>query len=114
MKIQKNVLHISASNMREAVTLNTVTRVADGEGGYTTTITPLKTIFANVEMQKGSRTLELAAISFERVYKIYCRYDDLITNNSTLTYKGQQLTIHSIDNLSQLNRYFEILAYTDV
>lgn len=113
MKIQKNILHISASNMREALVLNTVTKVSDGEGGYTTTITPLKTIFANVEMQKGSRLLELQSISFERAFKVYCRYDEAITKTSNFTYKGETLVIHAINNLSQLNRYLEILCYTD-
>lgn len=114
MKIQKGILQISASNMRESVTLNTVSKVADGEGGYTVTTTALKTILANVEQQRGSRILDLSSISYEKVFKLYCRYDEAITNNSLFTYKGMTLIIHSINNLSQLNRYFEILCYTDV
>lgn len=114
MKIQKGILHINASNMREALTLNTVSKVSDGEGGYTVTTTPLKTIFASIDEQNGSRILDLNSITYEKAFKVYCRYDDLITLNSSFTYKGMTLIIHSLNNLSQLNRYFEILCYTDV
>ncbi len=114
MKIQKGVLQISTSNMREALVLNTVTYAKDANYEQIATITPLKTIFAKVDEQKGSRLLELQSVSFEKVFKLYCRYDEDITRNSSFTYKGQLLKIHAINNLSQLNRYFEILAYTDV
>lgn len=114
MKIQKGVLQISASNMREVLVLNTIAKVPDGEGGYTVTTTALKTIFADVQEQNGSRLLELSAITFKKVFKVYCRYDEAITFSSSFTYKGNLLKIHAINNLSQLNRYFEILCYTDV
>lgn len=113
MKIQKNILQISASNMREALMLNVISKISDGEGGYTTTTTASKTIMAAVDEQKGSRILELNAITFDKVYKVYCRYDEAIVNGSSFTYKGKLLIIHSINNLSQLNRYFEILTYTN-
>lgn len=99
--------------MREAVTLNIVTYTKDANYEMIATTTPLKTIFAKVDEQKGSRLLELSVVSFEKVFKLYCRYDELITKNSSFTYKGMKLIIHSINNLSELNRYFEILCYTN-
>jgi head-tail adaptor len=114
MKIQKGVLQISTSNMREALVLNTVTYAKDANYDMIATSTALKTIFAAVDEQQGSRILELSGVTFKRVYKIYCRYDEAIALTSTFTYKSQLLKIHAINNLSQLNRYFEILAYTDV
>lgn len=114
MKIQKGILHISASNMREPLGLNDIVFVKDANYEMNSTNLGIKTIFADIQEQTGSRALELSAVAYQKVYKIYCRYDALITLNSTFTYKGNLLKIHSINNLSQLNRYFEILAYTDV
>jgi SPP1 family predicted phage head-tail adaptor len=114
MKIQKGVLHISASNMRESLALNDIVFVKDANYEMNSTNLAIKTIFAAVEELQGSRILELSSVTYQKVYKIYCRYDTAITLNSTFTYKGNLLKIHAINNLSQLNRYFEILAYTDV
>lgn len=114
MKIQKGTLHISTSNMREALTLNSVTYAKNTNYEMIATSTAVKTIFAKVDEQQGSRILELSGVTFKKVYKIYCRYDEAIALPYTFTYKGQLLKIHAINNLSQLNRYFEILAYTDV
>lgn len=114
MKIQKGILQISTSNMREALIVNTVSYAKDANYEMIATTTALKTIFANVKEQQGSRILELSSVAFKKVYKVYCRYDEAISLTSTFTYKSQTLKIHAINNLSQLNRYFEILAYTDV
>lgn len=114
MKIDRSAKTISTSDMRDVVTVKSVAETADGEGGYTTSLTTVKDIFAKVDLKSGSRVLEAAQITFEKPFKIYCRYDEAITSNSVLVYNGIELTIHSINNISGLNRYFEILAYTDV
>lgn len=114
MKIDRSAKTISTSDMRDIVTVKSVIDTQDGEGGYTTTLTTVKDIFAKVELKEGSRVLEAAQITFSKPFKIYCRYDAAITKNSVLVYSGLELTIHSINNISGLNRYFEILAYTDV
>ena len=57
MKIQKGVLHISASNMRESLALNDIVFVKDANYEMNSTNLAIKTIFAAVEELQGSRIL---------------------------------------------------------
>ncbi len=98
--------------MRDVLFLESQARTMDGQGGYVISIATEKQIFARVEPKTESRVLDAAQLEYETAYKIYCRYDPQITNNSYLGYKGLRLTIHSCVNISGLNRYLEILAYS--
>ena len=113
MKLPKQILHINASEMRDYLTLKQQVSVADGEGGFAVTLSAVKGIYARVELKQESRVLDAAQLEYTTAYKIYCRYDSAINNDSILTYRGLDLTIHSCVNLSGLNRYFEILAYSN-
>ncbi len=87
--------------------------VTSEDGNTTVTLSAVKSIFAKVEPRTESRVLDAAQLEYTTPFKIYCRYDAAINNKSILEYKGLDLTIHSCVNISGLNRYFEILAYSN-
>ncbi len=99
--------------MRDSLVLKQQNTTPDDQGGFPVTLSTVKSIFAKVEPRTESRVLDAAQLEYTTPFKIYCRYDAAINNKSILEYKGLDLTIHSCVNISGLNRYFEILAYSN-
>ncbi len=99
--------------MRDILVLKSVTNTSDGEGGYVPTIAVVKSIFAKVEPLKESRVLDANQLEYTQAYRIYIRYDAAINNTNLLNYKGKDLTIHSAIDISGLNQFIEVIAYTN-
>lgn len=112
MKISQRISNINASLMRDPLALKLVTNASDGEGGYTATVSTIKTIWGNVEPLKESRALDTKQLEYTRAFKIICRYDATIDNKKLIEYRGENLTIHSAVDIGGLKQFMEIIAYT--
>ena len=113
MKVSQKISTLNASNFRDILTLKLVSNASDGEGGFTATLSTIKTIFGKVEPKSEVRTLDDKQLEYSAAFQIYVRYDATVDNTKLLEYKGQTLTIHSCVNIGELNQFLSIIAYTN-
>ena len=87
------------------------TTISDGEGGYTTTFTLQETVWGDFRPQEQNRALLEAELSFTRMAKLFIRWDITINDNYQLEVEGDRYTIHSIKDVDNAHRFFEIIMY---
>lgn len=95
------------------VVIKSQTKSSDGRGGTTSTISTVKTIFANVK-PLSERKLHQYGQTFQgNAYLITARWlsVDTVTNvNHKLEWDGRTLIIHSIINKDNRKKYAEIIC----
>jgi SPP1 family predicted phage head-tail adaptor len=102
---------IDTNSMTMEVGLYVPTRVSDGQGGYTTTFALQEVVWGDFRPQDQSRTLLEAELSFTRSAKLFIRYDVIINDGYQLEVEGEMYTIHSIKDVENQFRFYEILMY---
>lgn len=103
--------YIDANTMTREVKVYIPTKTADGEGGYTTTFALQGTVWGDFRPQSQSRALLESALSFTRSARLYIRYGVVITDNYQLEVESQMYTIHSIKDVDNAHRFYEIEIY---
>ena len=112
MKIgSKKGSYVDANTMYSEIGLYAPTRVSDGQGGYTTTFTLQGVVFGDFRPQEQNRALLEMELSFTRSAKLFIRYDVTINNNYQIQVEGIMYTIHSIKDVENQFRFYEILMY---
>ena len=110
MKIgQKKSWTISASTMTRRVGIYADTRVADGQGGFTTTFALIDTVWGDFRPAKSTRTLLENELTFYQDAKVYLRYGTNITNDYKLEIEGNMYTIQSINDVDNQHRFYEVI-----
>jgi SPP1 family predicted phage head-tail adaptor len=103
--------YVDANSMTRLVNVYAPTLTTDGQGGYTTTFNLEKTVWGDYRPQEQNRALLEAELSFTRMAKIFIRFDINITDIYKLEVEGQMYTIHSIKDVDNARRFFEIIMY---
>ena len=103
--------YVDANSMTRLVNVYAPTRVSDGQGGYTTTFALQSTVWGDFRPQEQNRALLEAELSFTRMAKLFIRWDITITDNYKLEVEGNMYTIHSIKDVDNAHRFFEIIMY---
>jgi SPP1 family predicted phage head-tail adaptor len=103
--------YVDANSMTRLVGVYASTRTSDGEGGYTTAFTLQSTVWGDFRPQSQNRALLELEVSFTRFAKLFIRYDVTINDNYQLEVEGQRYTIHSIKDVDNAKRFYEILMY---
>jgi SPP1 family predicted phage head-tail adaptor len=112
MKIgSKKGSYVDANTMYSEIGLYAPTRVSDGQGGYTTTFTLQGVVFGDFRPQEQNRALLEMELSFTRSAKLFIRYDVTITDGYQIEAEGEMYTIHSIKDVENQFRFYEILMY---
>jgi len=112
MKIgSKKGSYVDANTMYSEIGLYAPTRVSDGQGGYTTTFTLQGVVFGDFRPQEQNRALLELELSFTRSAKLFIRYDVTITDGYQIEAEGEMYTIHSIKDVENQFRFYEILMY---
>jgi len=112
MKIgSKKGSYVDANTMYSEIGLYAPTRVSDGQGGYTTTFTLQEVVFGDFRPQEQNRALLELELSFTRSAKLFIRYDVTITDGYQIEAEGEMYTIHSIKDVENQFRFYEILMY---
>lgn len=104
--------YVDANSMYTEVSLYVPTRTADGQGGYTTTFALQGVVFGDFRPMEQSRALLEAELSFTRLAKLFIRYDVTINDNYQIEVEGIMYTIHSIKDVENQFRFYEILMYS--
>ena len=107
----KKANYVDANTMYSEIGLYVPTRTADGQGGYTTTFALQGVVFGDFRPMDENRALLEAELSFTRAAKLYIRYDVTINNNYQIEAEGEMYTIHSIKDVENQFRFYEIIMY---
>jgi SPP1 family predicted phage head-tail adaptor len=107
----KKANYVDANTMYTQVGLYVPTRTADGQGGYITTFALQELVFGDFRPENENRALLEAELSFTRMAKLYIRYDVTINNNYQIEAEGEMYTIHSIKDVENQFRFYEIIMY---
>jgi SPP1 family predicted phage head-tail adaptor len=103
--------YVDANSMTRLVNVYAPTSVSDGQGGYTTTYTLQTTTWGDFRPQPQNRSLQESQLSFTRFAKLFIRWDITITDMYKLEVEGDTYTIHSIKDVDNAHRFFEIEMY---
>jgi hypothetical protein len=104
-------IYVDANSMTRLVDVYAPTRTSDGEGGFTTSFTLIQTVWGDYRPQPQNRALLESQLSFTRYAKLFIRYDLTIGDNYELEVEGQRFTIHSIKDVDNAHRFWEIEMY---
>ena len=103
--------YVDANTMYSEIGLYVPTRTSDGQGGFTTTFALQGTVFGDFRPENQNRALLEAELSFTRAAKLFIRYDVTINDNYQIEAEGEMYTIHSIKDVENQFRFYEILMY---
>jgi len=107
----KKANYVDANTMYSEIGLYVPTRTSDGQGGFTTTFALQGTVFGDFRPENQNRALLEAELSFTRAAKLFIRYDVTINDNYQIEAEGEMYTIHSIKDVENQFRFYEILMY---
>jgi SPP1 family predicted phage head-tail adaptor len=107
----KKANYVDANTMYAEIGLYVPTRTSDGQGGFTTTFALQEVVFGDFRPENENRALLEAQLSFTRSAKLYIRYGVTINNNYQIDVEGDRYTIHSIKDVEDQYRFYEILMY---
>ncbi len=118
-KIKPNIMrlgskksnYVDANTMYSEIGLYVPTITADGQGGYTTTYALQEVVFGDFRPMDEIRKLMDAQITYTRAAKLFIRYDVTINNNYKIEAEGETYVIHSLKDVENQFRYYEILMY---
>ena len=107
----KKANYVDANTMYSEIGLYVPTSTSDGQGGYTTTFALQEVVFGDFRPENENRALLEMELSFTRSAKLFIRYDVTINNNYQIQAEGEMYTIHSIKDVENQFRFYEILMY---
>lgn len=103
--------YVDANSMTRLVGVYQPTETSDGEGGFTTSFTKVATVWGDYRPQPQNRAIQESQLSFNRYAKLFIRYDLSISDTYQLEVEGQRFTIHSIKDVDNAHRFWEIEMY---
>ena len=103
--------YVDANTMYSEIGLYAPTRVSDGQGGYTTTFALQEVVFGDFRPENENRALLELELSFTRSAKLFIRYDVNINDGYQIEAEGEMYTIHSIKDVENQFRFYEIIMY---
>ena len=103
--------YVDTNSMTMEVGLYVPTRVSDGQGGYTTTFALQEVVWGDFRPDTQNRKLQEAQITFTRMAKLFIRYDVIINENYEIEVEGERYTIHSLKDVENQFRFYEIIMY---
>ena len=112
MKLGKaKSVYIDANTMTRQVLLYAPTRTSDGEGGYTTTFALQSTVWGDLRPDDKNRAVDESELQFDQRNRLYIRYGATIDVNYEVEIDGIRYTIHSIKDVENQHRFYELVIY---
>lgn len=84
---------MNPGELNKRITINNFTNVADGSGGLEESLTPVKTVWANVRPVSGREFYQAAQAQVEISHVITVRYDSAINRTQVITMNSKQYHI---------------------
>jgi SPP1 family predicted phage head-tail adaptor len=96
--------------LNHRITLETVSRTSDNLGGYTTTVSTVKTTWAGVRSLSAKEILSFGLELGERNLEFTIRNDRPITQTNSIDFGGRKFRIKSIIDPTERNYEYKIIA----
>jgi len=103
--------YIDANTMTRQVLLYAPSRVSDGQGGYTTTFALQSTIWGDLRPDNKAREIDESELQFDQRAVLYIRYGVTINENYEVEVEGSRYTIHSVKDVENQKRFYELVIY---
>jgi SPP1 family predicted phage head-tail adaptor len=103
--------YIDVNTMTREVKVYAATKVSDGQGGYTTTLTLQSTVWGDLRPDNQMREIDDLELAFDQRNRLYIRYGITITDKYKVEIEGQLYTIHSIKDVENQHRFLELIIY---
>jgi SPP1 family predicted phage head-tail adaptor len=103
---------MNPGRLDKRITFGTFTSVENAYQDYVITFVPVLTTWSNIKPYDGNRQLQAQEQVINQVFKFTIRYrrDFAPTKDMRILYGLNYFTIHSIKNIDDRFRFFEILA----
>ena len=112
MKLGKaKSVYIDANTMTRQVLVYAPTRVSDGQGGYTTTFALQSTVWGDLRPDNKAREVDESELAFDQRAILYIRYGLTINENYEVEVEGSRYTIHSVKDVENQHRFYELIIY---
>ena len=112
MRIKRHTgLTVDATTFRQIVGVYIPSYTSDGRGGETVSYSLLTQLYADVQSETDTRTLQELGFTVNDIYKVRTRFVN-ITNAAKILWNGNYYTIHKTSDLGLRQRYLEIICYT--
>jgi SPP1 family predicted phage head-tail adaptor len=103
--------YIDANTMTRQVLVYAPTRVSDGQGGYTTTFALQSTVWGDLRPDNKAREIDESELQFDQRAVLYIRYGVTINENYEVEVEGSRYTIHSVKDVENQKRFYELVIY---
>jgi SPP1 family predicted phage head-tail adaptor len=96
--------------LNKRVTIKTVTRTADGLGGYTETISTVKETWAGIRPLSAKETLSYGLELGDRTAEIRLRFDGTVNQTNYIEFGSRVYRIKSVVNPDEGNREYVLIC----
>lgn len=103
--------YVDANTMTRQVLVYAPTRVSDGQGGYTTTFALQSTVWGDLRPDNKAREIDESELAFDQRAVLYIRYGLTINENYEVEVEGSRYTIHSVKDVENQHRFYELIIY---
>jgi SPP1 family predicted phage head-tail adaptor len=103
--------YVDANTMTRQVLVYAATRVSDGQGGYTTTFALQNTVWGDLRPDNKSREVGESELQFDQRALLYIRYGITINETYEVDVEGSRYTIHSVKDVENQHRFYELVIY---
>lgn len=99
-----------ATKLNKRLTIQTVARVSDGQGGFTETWSDGSTVWASIEPMKAYERFQAHQMAVPVSHKIVMRYSSTVDESVRLKYGTRIFNIKEVINVDEANRFLKIKA----
>lgn len=96
--------------MKHRVTLQSISRVSDGQGGYTESWTDVADLWASIEPVKGYEKYQAMQVQTPVSHKMVIRYRSGVTTKNRILYGSRVFDIKEVLNVNEDGRFLQIKA----
>lgn len=98
------------ASLKKRVTIQNVSRVADGQGGYTESWSNGATVWASVEPVKSYERFQAMQLAVPVSHKIMMRYTSALDETSRLKFGTRIFNVKEVINVNEDGRFLQIKA----
>lgn len=95
-------------SLRQRVTIQTLTKTADGIGGWTQSWATLATVWADLFPLSGREIYSQGQVQSPVTHKCVIRYRDDVTTKHRVSYNGNPYNIRAVLNLNERSEWLEL------
>jgi SPP1 family predicted phage head-tail adaptor len=98
------------AKLNKRVTIQNVSRVSDGQGGFTETWTDSATVWAGIEPVKSYERFQAMQQAVPVSHKITMRYNAVVDETSRMRYGNRLFEVKEVINVDEADRFLQIRA----